>query len=708
MRRRAIVRNRYLFLCLALLTFVPAAHAADRQITAIDYLDRVEGMWVGQLLGNYAGRQVEGYTTVFYEGPDPVNRPITEYLVQWDAIVRGQYYQKGTPKLCGDTTTWLGDDDTCLEFLYAYSLQTESTLNVAERTSLWTNNLPSAVNDSGLYIANRQAWYQIRSYGRSADESGSVRYNMHAGWAIDSQITTETLGALAVGMRQQAANLAGDFGGITNSGYSLHAAQFYAAMYADAPFASDVETLVDRGLEVVPIGSWTRAIVEKAKELHAAGNTWLDSRNAIIAFAHQRGRDFSWVESASNTGLTTLAILYGQGNFMNTVEFGVRGGVDSDCNPATAGGLVGMMIGQTAVLAELTTAGLTPSLPGKYSDSSTVIGLPKDTWTTSEVLTVFQTAAEQQIIDGLGSIADGMYSIPDDDVITDDVSDPTSPRGLVGQVLAMGGHVSVVVTRNGSIMTDNPASDRTNQSLLIDGVRDLTHNGVLPFSTYDGGTASQEDGYELHFYDSLSNKLDITFAQLFLHEGDIRYSSINGDPSDYEPYGGYFQEGELLTVEVEQDGVWVAVTNLTLSEALLDLEYFQTIELTFDPIAGSAVRIRGNAGGSQPFTTIVELEAYGAMGVAGDCNEDGIVDAADYIALKRRMGLGSAATWADGDFDGDGDVDRADLQLLTANFGWTSAALPVSTPEPASLLFLVCGAASLVARRGVRRRERIE
>ncbi len=706
--RRMMVFMRYLFFCLVVMTVVSAAHA-ERNISAAEYRDRLEGMWAGQLVGNYAGRQVEGRTTVSYEGANPVNKPITEYQVQWDTVLQGQYYDK-TGVLCGNTSYWLGDDDTALEFLYAYSLQSKSSLTVAERAGLWSNNVSTA----GLYIANKQAWYQINHHGKTAVESGSTRYNMNAGWAIDSQITTETLGALAVGRPRQASNLTGDFGGITNSGYSLHATQFYAAMYAEAPFASDVESLVTSGLQVVPTGSWTRDIVTEAKRLFdedkAAGglDDWLNSRNAIIDFTHQRGRDRLWVESASNTGLTTLAILYGQGSFKDTVEFGVRGGEDSDCNPATAGGLIGMMKGQTAILAELTSAGFSPALPQNYNDSATVT-LSQNTWTTTEVLDIFQAGGATQVLAAGGSISDpgtGMrYYIPETAVVTGDVSDPAGAGGLVGQTLALGGQVDVVVTRNGVAMTDNSANDRTDQSRLIDGVSDLTNNGVLPFWTYDGGTDTQEDGYELHF------GREIIFERLVLHEGDILPSnasmSLSRDPSTagYEPFGGFFTD---LTVEVQQEGLWVAVTNLVLSEALADLEYFQSIELTFDGIEGDAIRVVGSAGGQKPFTSMTELEAFGVDAFAygdllGDSDLDTNVDINDLIALAEHYGQTTSSVWAEGDFDADGDIDINDLIVLAEHYGEGVGGTITTTPEPTSIFLLACGAVSLV-RRSQRRR----
>lgn len=601
---------------------------AGRNILSEAYRDRLEGMWLGQMLGNYAGRQVEGRENVIYEGPNAVSKHITEYQVQWNTILAGQWYGRKDSEnpnaLLGDTSKWLGDDDTCLEFLYAHSLQSKTSLSVAERTSLWTDNI--SVN--GLFIANRQAWHQINDHSRSADQSGTVRHNMNAGWAIDSQITTESLGAIAVGMRRQAANLAGDFGGITNSGYSLHAAQFYAAMYAESPLmpVPNVETLVNKGLEVVPTGSWTREIVVKAQQLYQADlddgdklDDWRNSRDAIISFAHQRGRDRIWVESSSNLGLTTLAILYGQGDFKDTVEYGVCGGEDSDCNPATAGGLIGMMKGNGVILAELALAGLdVTAIPQMYNDSLTVVGppegLPKSDWTTDEVLDIMQAAAETQILAGGGTIigegATKQYTIVDagtglDLVITGDVSDPDSgPGGLVGYVLGLGGQVDVVVTRNGVPITDNSANDRTDQSRLIDGVVDLTNNGVLPFDTYDSSTDARTDSYEIRF------NRNLLFNKLVLYEGDIRPSGGGGglsyDPSlpNRKPYGGYFTD---LIVEVFRNGGWVEVEGLSLSEALDPYAYFQSIELSFDPITGEAIRVVGTAGGQRPYTSLTEI-----------------------------------------------------------------------------------------------------
>jgi len=82
----------------------------------------------------------------------------------------------------------------------------------------------------------------------------------------------------------------------------------------------------------------------------------------------------------------------------------------------------------------------------------------------------------------------------------------------------------------------------------------------------------------------------------------------------------------------------------------------------------------------------------------GDANGDGVVDAADYVILKRHIGAGAGAGAAEGDFDFDGDVDWGDLQILTGNFGPAGGASG-AIPEPASPALLACGAMALLRRR---------
>ena len=81
----------------------------------------------------------------------------------------------------------------------------------------------------------------------------------------------------------------------------------------------------------------------------------------------------------------------------------------------------------------------------------------------------------------------------------------------------------------------------------------------------------------------------------------------------------------------------------------------------------------------------------------GDTNEDKVVDAFDFITLKKNFGKSSGATQADGDFNTSGTVNWADLSILMNHMGPASPA--TSVPEPCSAMLLVFGAAAMLRRR---------
>ena len=96
-------------------------------------------------------------------------------------------------------------------------------------------------------------------------------------------------------------------------------------------------------------------------------------------------------------------------------------------------------------------------------------------------------------------------------------------------------------------------------------------------------------------------------------------------------------------------------------------------------------------------------ESTGILKVAspfqpGDTNADNVVDAADFITLKKNFGKSTGAGASAGDFDLSGTVNWGDLSTLMGNMGAGGAA-PATTPEPCSAMLLIFGAAALLRRR---------
>jgi hypothetical protein len=217
----------------------------------------------------------------------------------------------------------------------------------------------------------------------------------------------------------------------------------------------------------------------------------------------------------------------------------------------------------------------------------------------------------------------------------------------------------------------------------------VTYNGHRGYSSYDGANAQPAGGdyYQLTFGRKVRLR-EVTF-----YEGEY-VGGINSFLPDDVPKGGFFTD---LMVEIGNQGTFTPVSNLQFSEALDSWLFYQVIDLTFDPADGDAVWIRGTAGGSQEFTTIVELEAYGAIFQPGDANLDGRVDGGDMALIGGTWMQQTGATWEDGDFNGDGKADGSDLSLMGGNWMWSAPSAPGPSPfdapgelpEPGGLSLLV-------------------
>jgi len=192
---------------------------------------------------------------------------------------------------------------------------------------------------------------------------------------------------------------------------------------------------------------------------------------------------------------------------------------------------------------------------------------------------------------------------------------------------------------------------------------------------------------------------------------------------------GLYQPGEQIAgacVWVWQDGgaqlAHYAVTadgggySVPLLDAAGDdlLEGQAVRAIVFDPVeekyleairtleAGEVIweETSGDPPDSDPLRLNIGLDVTGAQmipAIDGDADFNGKVELADLSVLAFHWEMAPDATWLDGNFDNDGDVDLADLSALA--FNWGAGAADGAAPEPAGVLLLIAGAATLRRRR---------
>lgn len=626
--------NYIIILLFSAILFSNVSFAEEHIITEQQLIDKARGAWLGQIIANYAGRDTEGYYSSSAPNPDPNVPWILKQI--WDA-----------------------DDDTDIEYVALHILEANGfDCNSVEITSQWLGH----VTLSGIYIANRQA-YSLMQDGFLPTQTGSRSCNMHW-YAIDSQITTEVLGVICPGLPSQAVNLTRKFAGITNQGFPTHAAQFYAAMYAEAFFESDVNKLIDAALEAVPPTSRTYQVINDVKNWYiqdmADGQPdWRATRQKLYdnyQGTYSHGRYYNWIESTINTGATVMCILYGQGDYKKTVQIGVLAGWDCDCNPATAGGLIGVIGGYSSLPSDLTD----PNFCGDIYKNVYRPYLPDPNLyrpqyeNITSIANRIATLAGQNIIENGGYITyqpEKTYHIPiEQGPLPRDpnLPDPQGPSGLVAEAIDAGINVSV----SASVERYNANYDRNNLYAIIDGIKNNTHNGHKPYWTYvyDPSSRPQKDFYQIEF------DTTVRFDQITFYEGDIDWGGINTYCQDDDSDGGYFQD---ISVQILQDGSYITPANIQQSEPLQRCKMYQEINFSFEPTTGTAIRIIGTPGGTKGFTTIIELETQGSVIVdmqylaefakcwliapndpAMDTNENGIVDIIDFAVLSENWQRG--------------------------------------------------------------------
>jgi hypothetical protein len=319
------------------------------------------------------------------------------------------------------------------------------------------------------------------------------------------------------------------------------------------------------------------------------------------------GRYYNWAESTINAGATVIALLYGRGSFKNTVQIAVLTGWDCDCNAATAGGLIGIIRGFSNLPSDLTDPNLCGDVyknvcrpylpdPDKYSPQYDTI---------TDITARLADLAEQNILKNGGYISGSgptkTYHVPDVGSITPEPEkpDPQGPLGLVVEARAAG----ITVTPTAAVQRYDAGYDRHNLNSIIDGVTDNSYNGHKPYYSRTS-QPPQEDWYQLNF------SAPVRFESLTFWEGDIVWQQINAYYKDDAPEGGFFED---LKVEVRRDGRFIIPANLEMSPALDRHSMYQKITFRFLPTVGDAIRIVGTAGGTQRYTTIMELEAEGNL-----------------------------------------------------------------------------------------------
>ncbi len=320
-----------------------------RLIVRAEYEDRLRGMWLGESIANWTGLLSEGKVT---QPP---------FLTDDDW---GIDLGKGPLRFILDQDPWLADDDTDVEYVYLHLLDLHGATELTgeQVAAGWLAHM----DDDYLWVSNQRALDLMR-LGLVPPETGMCNANEF--WLkIDAQLTTEFFGALAPGMPGEALEMADLPIRTTARSHAAHAAQFHVLLSSLAPLADPSLPMEDRILWMVvearrylPDSSKAADIVDFVLADFLANpdpDDWERTRDLVYdryqLNAESNGfRYRAWTESSVNVAAGLIALLYGRGDFLRTVQIGTLTGWDSDNGTATMGGLLGLMLGHEALVAQI-------------------------------------------------------------------------------------------------------------------------------------------------------------------------------------------------------------------------------------------------------------------------------------------------------------------------------------------------------------------
>ena len=304
-----------------------ATDASCVRLSSEQLLDKIKGGWAGQTIGVVYGAPVEfKFTGSYTQAYQPI--PWNEHIVK--------YWWDKKPGLFDD----IYNDCTFVETFEQLGLD-------VSQEELGKH---FAYADYHLAHANQAGRYNIRN-GIMPPESGNWLNNPHAD-DLDFQIEADFIGLMAPAMQQQALDIADKVGHIMNSGDGFYGGAFVAGLYSTAFYLDNPRDIVLAALAPIPAESKLYQTVNDVVKFYDIHPTdWIAcweflQRKWNNDVGCPKGAFLSFnIDARLNSAFVALAMLYGNGDFTETVDIAARCGQDADCNPSTAAGVLGVMMG---------------------------------------------------------------------------------------------------------------------------------------------------------------------------------------------------------------------------------------------------------------------------------------------------------------------------------------------------------------------------
>jgi len=288
---------------------------SEKRISKTVLKDKIKGGWMGALWGNFAGLPTE---FKFVESPNPDNS------VPW---VLGSTFET--------------DDDTSMEYLFLHMMEVYGvdSITYEDMVPEWIYHAQDFIWCGNLHAR------QLMEQGVKPPYTGKQGYNAEYS-ALDAQIECEIFGMVSPGMLQNCYDRTVWWLASVGDGEVLQNSAFYAMLCANAYFESDIYKNMATVRSYFDSNTKTAKVYDRALELYNANKTdWRATRQTLYSEFYNG----DVLDCTINYAMTIVSLLYGGNDYEKTVQIAILAGFDNDCNAATAGTILGIQEGYSAL-----------------------------------------------------------------------------------------------------------------------------------------------------------------------------------------------------------------------------------------------------------------------------------------------------------------------------------------------------------------------
>jgi ADP-ribosylglycohydrolase len=327
------------------------------RLTDARFHDKMYGAWLGRCCGCMAGKPVEGRRRRSMEkilkaqGRWPLSHYWSMKVDPKVAKDEGWFadYKGSPPGAVIEGITCMVEDDDTNYTATGFEILRRHGANFAPKdvADFWLGNIPF----HHVYTAERVAYRSLTLTIPAPAPDGSVGglfssatwLNAYREW-IGAQIRADFFGWASPGRPEQAAEWAWRDACISHVKNGIYGEMWVAAMLAAAWTTDDVEKIIRAGLGEVPARSRLAAEIHKVLGWKRDGWTFGQAIDQIHkdwdeAVSHH------WCHTISNAAIVATGLLWGDLDFEKSVCRAVTCAFDTDCNGATVGSIVGLILG---------------------------------------------------------------------------------------------------------------------------------------------------------------------------------------------------------------------------------------------------------------------------------------------------------------------------------------------------------------------------